>query len=737
MGAPPESCLPPTGSNQGDVVGSRLWQASAAALALALPGMAEAQATAPGQAPPASGAASRTTVYDAAYFVPFAPRTALDITQHVPGFQLDLGSTQTVQGSVDVRGFAGTAGNVVINGARPSSKADNLQTVLARIPAQRVVRVELGPGDLFGSDYAGKSQVLNVILSDQAGIDANVTAAGRRLYTGYFNTDISGSALIRRGASSINLSAGTGRNRQVEEGTDTLTDVATGEVVERRRKFNSYFNRDPYLSASWALERSSDDAFRLNARWQPSSFDLFQNNRVSPADGPAHDDNLFQRYRDPVIELGGDVTRPLADGAIKLVGLATRRKRNNRDSYLLRNGLLTDNATVVGGFEQTVKARRNETIGRLSWTRSNLAGFSFEAGAEGAFNSLDDHVDLLAIDEDGDRVPIELPIANATVTEKRGEVYVNFGKTLSPALRIDGGVNYEFSQLKVRGDATADRSLQFLKPNLTLDWKPGGGWDTQLSIRRTVAQLDFYDFISLGELSVNRVSGGNANLVPQRAWELRLTAQRPLLGDGLVKLDFGHDLISMLQDRILIFDDHNVAFDAPGNLGTGKRSFAQLSVDAPLGRLWQGLRVKLGGTIQRTRVNDPISGQPRNFSGFYPEWQWNVDVRRDAGAFSYGFSVNDNQRFTFFRTDEYDTNFNGGPYGTAFVEYRPGPRPTLTFDVNNLFATSGQRDRLLFFPNRAAPTLVINEYRERNQHLTFGLTLKQSFAGAGGVAKSN
>ena len=109
-----------------------------------------------------------------------------------------------------MRGFAGTAGNVVINGARPSSKAETLDTVLARIPAQRVVRVEVGPGDLFGSDYAGKSQVLNVILSAAAGIDANVTAAGARRYTGYVNTDISGSALIRRGASSINLS---GRNR--------------------------------------------------------------------------------------------------------------------------------------------------------------------------------------------------------------------------------------------------------------------------------------------------------------------------------------------------------------------------------------------------------------------------------------------------------------------------------------------------------------------------------------------
>ena len=119
---------------------------------------------------------TQTTTYDAAYFAQFGPRTALDIAQHVPGFTLDLGNSQSTTG-VDVRGFAGTAGNVVFNGARPSTKAEALDVTLQRIPAQQVVRVEVGPGDLFGSDYAGKSQVLNIILSQKAGIDGNVTAA--------------------------------------------------------------------------------------------------------------------------------------------------------------------------------------------------------------------------------------------------------------------------------------------------------------------------------------------------------------------------------------------------------------------------------------------------------------------------------------------------------------------------------------------------------------------------------
>ncbi len=679
--------------------------------------------------------AGRTTTYDAAYFTQFAPRTALDIAKRVPGFVLDLGATQTNQGTVDVRGFAGTAGNVVINGARPSTKAETLDVTLARIPAQRVVRVELGPGDLFGSDYSGKSQVLNVILSEKSGIDANITAGVRRLYTGYLNTDFSGSVVKTRGPSTINLSAGTGRNTQIQDGPDTVTDVVAGAIVERRFKRNSYYNRDPYLSASWALERASDKAIRINIRWQPSTFDLTQDNHVTPVAGPQHDDNLFQHYRQPVLELGGDVTRPLAGGALKLVGLATRRKRNNLDSYVARDGLLSNGGKVVGGFEQTQKARRNETISRVSWTRANLAGFSVELGAEGALNTLESNLDFFVIDGSGAKVPIDLPIANATVKETRGETYFSVGRNLSSALRVDGGVNYEFSRLKVRGDATADRALKFLKPNLSVDWKPGGGWHTRLSVRRTVAQLDFYDFISAADLSRFSVSGGNANLQPQRSWEFRLTAEHPLLGTGLIKLDLGHDEISMLQDRILIFDEHGVGFDAPGNLGKGRRSFAELNVDAPLAGIWKGLRAKFDGTIQRTRVDDPVSGRPRQFSGYFPDWQWTLDVRRDSGPVSYGFTLSDNQRTTLFRTDAFEGSYTRGPYATAFVEYRLSPSTAITFDVDNVLNTQAVLDRLLFTPNRAQPDAIIHELRNRNNHPAFGITLKRSFGGGGGVAK--
>jgi TonB-dependent Receptor Plug Domain len=695
-----------------------LFSVSAAALAVS-PAMAQTPGA--GEIPQAGSTQSpRTTVYDAAFFAQYAPRTALDIVQRIPGFALDLGNAANGQ---DIRGFAGTAGNVVFNGQRPSTKSEALDAFLSRIPASRVKRVEVGPGDLYGADYSSKTQVANLILIEGGGIAGNGSVSAIHHFTGEVVPNAKGSVSFSRGPSTFNLAADTGRGDYFEEGYDQVTDAVTGDQLEFRRKFNDIRDHIPVISGSWALDKGPTHSANLNARYSYDHFFLHQRNHVTPTGAPEHDDRLVEDYPTRILEIGGDVTRPLARGALKLVGLATRRHRRTLDEY--DQGDLGP-SRVVGGFQQLSKSERGESIGRLSWTRSSLLGFSFEAGTEVAWNTLTDNLDLFVFDENGQKTRIDLPIDNAKVTELRGEAYVNASRPLSKTLRMDLGLNYEMSHLKVSGDATADRKLKFPKPSITLDWQPGGGWHSQLILRRTVAQLDFYDFISAAELSVGRVNGGNANLQPQRAWEGRFSLERPLLGQGKARLELGYNLISLLQDRILTPE----GFDAPGNIGTGRQAYADLTLDAPLDRLWKGLRVRLHGNVQRTRVHDPISGELRDFSGFFPRWQWDADIRRDAGKFAYGFSMSDNRRITFFRTDEFDTNFNVAfPYTSAFIEYRPSKGQTLTLDINDLSNTPGARFRQFFSPNRTSGAPFANEYRWRNSHVRIGITFKQSFGG--------
>jgi len=679
-------------------------------------------------ATPQKAANGRSIQYDAAFFAQYAPRTALDIVQRIPGFSLDLGQGANGQ---DIRGFAGVAGNVVINGQRPSTKSEGLDAYLNRIPASRVKRVDVGPGDLFGADYSSKTQVANLILAEGgSGASGNVTLSAERHYTGHITPNASGSVTLNRGPSTFNIAADTNRGDFTEIGPDRVTDVATGDLIELRKKVNVTRENTPTISASWSLDKGPTDSANLNIRYRYDHFVLHQFNHVFPTGEDEHFDTLVEDYPTKTFEIGGDVTRPLFNGAIKFVGLANRQHRDTLDEYDTGN---VDHSQVVGGFQQLSESQRNETLGRLTWTRSKFLSLQFEAGGEIAWNTLTDNLDLFVFDDAGDKTRIDLPIDNAKVTELRGEFWINGSRPLSKTVRMDVGLNYEMSDLKVSGDTSAERRLKFLKPSVTVDWDAGGGWHTQAILRRTVAQLDFFDFISAADLAAGQINGGNANLQPQRAWEGRFSVEHPLFGKGKARLELGYNLISLLQDRILTPE----GFDAPGNIGTGRQMYADLTLDAPLDRFWKGLRVKLHGNIQRTRVEDPISGQLRDFSGFFPRWQWDVDVRRDIGKFAYGFQMNDNRRTTLFRTDVLDTRYNAGfPYTYAFVEYRPTASQSLRVYFDDISDTGGARDLLLFDPNRTGNPSEL-DHRFRNSHIRIGFTYKRSFGGGGKIDGSS
>ena len=86
---------------------------------------------------------------------------------------------------------------------------------------------------------------------------------------------------------------------------------------------------------------------------------------------------------------------------IKFVALANRRHRETLDTALERTA-----GAVSGGFEQGTTSQRNESIARLNWTRSNLAGFAVETGAEVSLNTLDYHLDLFVLGGGGTVVRI-------------------------------------------------------------------------------------------------------------------------------------------------------------------------------------------------------------------------------------------------------------------------------------------------------------------------------------------
>ena len=116
---------------------------AALAAAMGIPGIAAAQ-DATQQTPPLDGqtgvaaASGESTgedgrrIFAPAFFEADRPSTALDMVRRVPGFSIDGGS--------GARGLGGTGGNVLIDGARPTSKDQSVGSILAGIPAAQVER---------------------------------------------------------------------------------------------------------------------------------------------------------------------------------------------------------------------------------------------------------------------------------------------------------------------------------------------------------------------------------------------------------------------------------------------------------------------------------------------------------------------------------------------------------------------------------------------------------------------
>lgn len=649
------------------------------------------------------------TVYAAGFFTAFQPASARDIVDRVPGFRFEDSDS-------DVRGFAGAAGNVVIDGRRPSTKSATLDTVLRRIPAARITRAEVAPGDLFGAEFAGRAQVLNLVTDGSLGLSGTMEASALRAFGGDIVPEGSLSALLRRGPSSFSLAIALVNDNTLEVGTDELFALPGGALQEVRTRRNSI--RDPQVSVAggWSLEPGGATGANLTFRLAHEPFRFAQDSGILPAGAPPRADRLTQRENEWAWEVGGDVTVPLAGGGLKLIALLRRETEAGRE--LVLRGV---DRPVPAGFAQDRDDRESESVARLVWSGTPGPGWSLETGAEAVLNRLDSDVRLFEVTGDA-RTPIGLPLGRATVREVRGEAFVSLGRQLSPGWRIDGGLTVETSRLTVSGDADAARVLTFAKPRLSLDGRLDG-WRLRLAAERTVAQLDFGDFISAAELANDRLNGGNADLEPQRVWELLASAERTILGDGLVRIEAGYRRYSKLQDRVPVGE----GLDAPGNLDLGEAGILRLNLDAPLARL--GIR---GGRLTArlnwfgTSVVDPYTGRSRRFSGsdsLFTE----LGFRQDLPRFAWGVTATTRDHQIVFRRNEEDRFFRDNPRVNAFAEWRPDARTTLRADIQNLTDAAFRRERRFFTPDRTAPDPVLLERRPRTRHIVPGLGFTRSF----------
>lgn len=651
-------------------------------------------ATEAGSTAPASEttvlAGDGVTPYPAAFFAASAPSNATEMLDRVPGFLLDTGD--------NVRGFAGAAGNVLIDGVRPSVKGDELFNLIRRIPASNVERIDLIRGGAPGIDMQGKPVVANIVRRAGGGSTGLLAFAFNLSEDGRFSPALrmEGS---RRGAGynvegSLLLFAG-----------ENIDDAGDGEQT-RRNAVGDLLLTGPYsndvtydgieLRGSGELRRPSLGTFKLNGNYQLVNEDAHE--RVDFLDGLGRDvgfDRSTYAFHRDRGQLGGDWARPLGGGRTLTIVALQSLQREQFDAR--SDGRGDDNR-----FIDDTTSGESILRGTLGWVRS--PSLSFEVGAEGAYNFLDGDTALFVNSQ-----PIELPSSTVLVEEVRGEAFATTTWRPTPRWSVEAGARVESSRISQSGDADQERTFTFVKPRLNLAYSPDADSQIRLRLEREVGQLDFGDFVSSASVSDETVNAGNPDLEPERAWVAELALERRFWGRGSAVLTLSHAEVQQVADLIPI----GGRFDAPGNIGDGTRDLAKINLTLPLDRLRvPGGLFTLETQWRRSEVTDPVTGEERRISGQSPT-RWEAHYTQDIPRWNLTYGVDlfggfeeVIYRINEIRRIEYDT------FVTTFVEYRPRPYLQLRLELQNITGRERTRLREFFDGPRGAGRLSGTEFRE-------------------------
>lgn len=651
--------------------------------ALALTGVAYAQETTPPPAPaneavvtPTSTTADRV-IYEAAQFSQYNPRTALDMVRQVPGFALD--------GGQDRRGFSGAVGNLLVDGVRPSTKSQGVEGILSRIPANQVVRLEVLRGAAVAGDASGRSTLLNVVRTP---------TAGSGVYSGGFELTSRGTPAPRgelsysgrNGNLEWNLAGSIFSQYRDLPGWRLFFDETAGGAYTGRAETPSPRDfREATVTGSVAFPlwggRFSTNAqvtgFRFNADNDYYFFDASDN-----PNGALIQDFLERRVG---YEIGVNYDRDIGPWSLGVIGLINRGQYRSFEDDLFYAGA----GVFDGDFYQDIVQDTGESIARATLSRQLGPRHRIEFGGEGAFNSLEQKLDL-----SGSFAPGSVDFANVLVEEERAELFASHTWRPSDQWAIETRLNWETSTLTFSGELDQTVDLTFWKPSLQITRTFAGNNQLRFRVYRDVSQLNFGDFVSAVATADAIVAGGNPGLVPQTDWRYELGSDFRFPGGAALGLTLTYHDISDVTDVIYI--PPPVGFDAPGNLGDGEAWSLDANFSTPVPMI-EGGRLTISGYLWDTEVVDPLTNQPRIFS-FRPESQIEVVFRQDLTDLRFAWQINifKQGEIQAYRFNEIDTSEEGPWVDLTFETTALPNNMKLTAIAANILDGTVYRDRRFF-----------------------------------------
>ncbi len=652
--------------------------------------------------------------YPAAFFDLYRPVTALDMVRNVPGFQIDDGG-----GS---RGFAGAAGNVLIDGERPAVKSDSASAILSRLPASSVEAIDLIRGQAASFDLRGQTVAINVILKPGAGTATSWEAGAEfdvRDPNLYPFGEISRTG--RKGALRYQVGIETERYFFRSAGLERVLDTDDLEIESRDEEFFET-GKGVKVSGNGTLPWGKT-VFRMNG-----TVDFFDENGGetslrTPLDGDPPPFVLFQgdEDRELALEIGGDIERTLSKTvSAKLIGLF--RRNDFEEKGLLASAPVE--LPTVPATETVFDSLNTETILRVEIDYTGLDGHQFELSAEGALNSLDSDFSLNADAGNGMGLqPVPVPGAQTTVEERRGDFALSDSFSVGP-ISIDAILAAEISTIEQTGGFELTRSFFFMKPSLTVTWAPSEKTQVRLFGAREVGQLDFFDFVSSADLGDVELSLGNPDLAPEVTWAIEAAIEQRFGTIGAVTFTAFYDWISDVSDLLPLAG----ILEVPGNIGDGWRRGIRVDATLPLDRIWlRNGRLDLTGRYQDSNVTDPVTGLDRVLSG-EREWSVRLEFRQDLTQqrWAWGWDLDLFAPQPFFGLDEFDLQRRTGDLD-AFIETTRFWGIRIRLGANNLFNQGQDRDRTVFAGARGASPIAFSEVRDRDWSRSVFLTFSGTF----------
>jgi hypothetical protein len=648
--------------------------------------------------------------YTPADFAAARPNTALDMVNRLPGFSLESGD--------QVRGFAGAAGNVLIDGQRPTSKSEGLGDALARIPIAQVERIDLIRGGASGIDMQGQTVLANVIRkkvdSFQQTLQLNSFIFTK---TGHTIPGWNYQATKRSGEHQFDFQIGRGISMDDSVGTGwrTTRDVSTGDVLFQ----NADTEGDGPNHSIRANYKGplAGGTFSANGLIATSEF-----KNESHFYSDVTDERYIDRSANTRGEIGLNYTHPVT---------------SNLEAEFIALSKLTDASDDSTGASDGSLAKfganseAGESIGRTVLRYKPSDKLSFEGGGEVAFNYRDQQIALAV-----DGTPIPLPRSDVRVEELRSEGFVQGTWRPSSKYTLEAGVRVERSTLTQSGEGAQEASFVYPKPRVLLTVSPTKNDQIRMRIEREIGQLNFEDFASSLDLNTNVQNTGNAELVPDKTWAYEIAFEKRFWGNAAAVLTLRHedisDVIDVLPFTVFVDDDmdgvlddlDNDGFPDPhrvsgtGNIGDGTNDVIELNLTLPLEKVGlKGAEFKIDANFQNSEVTDPTTGSKRRISGQRPN-RIEAEFRQDLPAYNLTLGASWfagwSERHYYPREVQSLALRN---FWQTYAEYKPTKGFTMRAELSNLDPYRFNIERRVFDDTRDIGSLETVEHERRNSQV--------------------